>query len=102
MPSFSTEVPHQLSRDDAIEKLKGFLDKVAERYKDQVSRLDGNWQENILNFDLTTYGFKISGILTVEDKLAKLEGTLPFAALAFRGKIEQSIGDELKKALKAD
>lgn len=99
MPSFSTEVPHQLGREEAIGRLKNFLDQVAEKYKDQVSQLDGEWTENVLDFSLTTYGFKITGKLTVEDDVARMDGQLPFAAVAFRGKIEQSIGAELKKAL---
>ena len=99
MPSFNTEVPHQLGKDQAIDRLKSFLDMVAERYKDQVSNLEGNWNDNVLDFDLTTYGFKIAGTLIVEEEEARLAGKLPMAAMVFRGKIEQSIGDELRKAL---
>jgi len=99
MSSFRTEVPHQLGKDQATERLKVFLDRIAERYKDQVSHLDGTWDENTLNFSLTTYGFDIKGTLTVEDRLARLEGKLPFAALAFRGKIEKTIASELEREL---
>ncbi len=99
MPGFRTEVPHPLSKDDATEKLKVFLDQVRERYKDQVSAIEGDWADNKLDFSLTTFGFTIKGLLTVEDKNAVLEGQLPFAALAFKGKIEQGIKSELEKAL---
>jgi hypothetical protein len=99
MPGFRTEVPHTLSKADATEKLKVFIDRVREHYKNQVSAIDGSWQDNKLDFSLTTFGFTISGVLTVEDKIAILEGQLPFAALAFRGKIEQGIKSELEKAL---
>ncbi|MFV1964015.1 MAG: polyhydroxyalkanoic acid system family protein [Pirellulaceae bacterium] len=101
MSSFRTEVQHQLGKEKATERLKTFLEQVAERYKDQVSHLDGTWADNILKFALTTYGFNISGTLTVEDNLARLEGKLPLAALAFRGKIEQSIAAELARELSA-
>lgn len=99
MPSFNTEVPHSLGRDEAREKLKNFLDNVAKLYKDQVSNLEGNWNENELNFSFTSYGFAIKGDLTVEEDKARIKGQLPFAAAPFRGKIEQSIAGELKKAL---
>jgi hypothetical protein len=99
MPSFRTEVPHPFEKDDATEKLKVFLEIVAERYRDQVSHLNGEWRENILSFALTSYGFTVSGTLTVEDYMARLEGQLPLAALALRGKIEQSIAQELRRAL---
>ena len=99
MPGFSTEVPHNLGRAQAVEKLKGFADRVREKYKDQVSSMSGEWQDNLYNFAITTYGFTISGVLTVEETLARLEAKLPFAALAFKGKIEQSFASEIKKAL---
>ncbi len=99
MSSFRTEVQHQLGKEKATERLKTFLQNVAERYKDQVSHLDGTWTDNILKFALTTYGFNISGTVTVEDSLVRLEGKLPLAALAFRGKIEQSIASELEREL---
>ncbi len=99
MPAFRTEVPHTYGKEEATEKLTAFIDKVREHYKDQVSAIDGAWKENKLDFSLTTFGFTISGALTVEDKIAVLEGQLPFAAVAFRGKIEQGIKAELEKAL---
>jgi hypothetical protein len=99
MPGFSTEVPHTLGRAAATEKLKGFADRVREKYKDQVSSMSGEWQDNLYKFAITTYGFTISGVLTVEEALARLDAQIPFAALAFKGKIEQSFASEIKKAL---
>lgn len=99
MPSFSTEVAHDLGREAATDRLKLFLDKVRERYKDQVASLSGEWQGSVLNFSLTTYGINVSGTLTVEDRVARLEGTLPFAAMPFRGKIQESIASELQREL---
>jgi len=99
MPAFRTEVTHALGKDEATERLKQFLTHVREHYKDQVSQVDGTWQDNKLGFTLTTFGFTIKGDLTVEDHQAVLEGQLPFAALAFRGKIEQGIKRELERAL---
>ena len=99
MPGFGSEVGHQLGQEAAIERLKTFLDRVRELYKEQVSKLDGDWDANVLKFSLTTYGFTIDGVLTVEENLVTLSGNLPFAAIAFRGKIESSITAELEKAL---
>lgn len=99
MPSFNTEVAHQLGKEKAVERLSSFLDSVAEKYKDQVSKMDGTWSDNVLDFSLTTFGFTITGKLTVEDEVARLDGKLPFAAVAFRGKIEKGISTELERAL---
>ncbi|MDP6442570.1 MAG: polyhydroxyalkanoic acid system family protein [Pirellulaceae bacterium] len=100
MPRFNTEVPHSLGQEQATERLKDFLEKVTRVYKDQVSDLRGDWADNVLDFGFTSYGFKISGVLTVEEDKARIEGKLPMAAAMFRGKIESSIQGELEKALK--
>lgn len=99
MPGFSTEVPHTLGKAAAIEKLKGFAERIEAKFKDQISSMKGDWADNVFKFAITTYGFTITGTLTVEETLAKLDATLPFAALAFKGKIEQSFASEVKKAL---
>ncbi len=100
MPQFSYEVPHSLDRDEAITRLKDFTAKVEKAYKDQVSDMAGEWNDNQLTFSFSSFGFAISGELTVEDSKAVVQGKLPFAAAMFRGKIESSIAAELGKALK--
>ncbi len=99
MPSFNTKVEHQLGQDEAANRLKKLLEQVRKKYGGFVTDLQEEWTENVLTFSLKTYGFKIDGTLTVEDQLACLSGNLPFAALAFRGKIEQSIVSELRREL---
>jgi hypothetical protein len=99
MPSFNVEVPNPHSRETAVERLKGFVTRVRDHFKDQVSDFQETWVDNVLNFSFKTYGFLISGTLTVDDQKARLDGNLPFAAMAFRGKIEQTIRENLEKAL---
>jgi hypothetical protein len=99
MPSFSTEVNHNLGREKAKQRLEFFLQKAAELYKGQIRELQGEWQEDTLHFKITTYGFHISGALAVEEEAVKMNGQLPFAAVAFRGKIEKSFAQELRRAL---
>ena len=100
MPGFSTEVPHTLGQEQATERLKGFVEKVRERYQDQVKDMEGEWSGHTLNVSFKTYGFAIKATVDVEEDAVKLNGQLPFAAVAFRGKIEQSISGELEKVLK--
>ena len=61
--------------------------------------LEETWNVNILDFSIKTYGFAIKGTGTVEAENVQFKGELPFAAVAFRGKIEQSIREELSKEL---
>ena len=99
MPTFSTEVPHQLGAEQATERLKQFVEQVREQYKEFVTDLQGSWADNLLTFSFRAYGFKIDGTLTVDERAARLAGTLPFAAVVFRGKIEQTIAGELRREL---
>jgi hypothetical protein len=99
MPGFSTEVSHTLGQAEAATRLKSFVEDVQERFKDQVSEVDGAWNDNVLDFSLTTFGLTVTGSLTVDESAARVSGQLPLAAMPFRGKIEQSIADELKQAL---
>ncbi len=101
MPQFTTEVPHQLGQAEAIEKLKGFLEQVKQRYSKEISEIEGNWSDNVLSYALTTFGIKIDGTLTVEEESVKMEGNLPFAAMMFKGKISKSIRVALEKAIAA-
>jgi hypothetical protein len=99
LPSFQVKTLHTLGREAAIERLKHFAEKVATHYKDQVSRLESKWDDNKLNFSLSVYGFSFGGVITVTENEAALDGTMPFAALPFRGRIEAGFADEMKKAL---
>ena len=101
MPGFTTEVPHELGKDAAVDKLKNFLSQVQERYPKEISDIGGSWTDNVLNYEFTTFGIKIDGTLTVEEALVRMEGNLPFAAIMFKGKISNSIKVALEKAIAA-
>ena len=99
MPKFSTSVPNPLGKENARSAVAGLLDRVTEKYGDQVSALEQSWEGDTLNFSMTTYGFNITGNLVVAEEAVKIDGDLPFAAAMFKGKIEGSIRNELEKCL---
>lgn len=99
MPGFATEVAHGLGKDEALQRLKTFVEQMRQQYGPEVAAIHGQWNDNVLDFSLNTFGLTITGNLTVGDALARVAGQLPLAAMPFRGKIERSIADELQKAL---
>ncbi len=101
MPSFSTQVPHPLDQQTAVTKLTGLMSALQTKYKDVASDVQGSWAGNVMDFSLKVMGFKITGKVTVEDKLATVQGQLPLAAAMFRGRIEESIKSEMEKELQA-
>jgi Putative polyhydroxyalkanoic acid system protein (PHA_gran_rgn) len=99
MPSLSIATPHSLGMEVATERLKKFFEKLKARHQDKVSNLEEQWHDNRLDYSFSTYGFAIKGELTVEANEVKVNGSLPFAAMMFKGKIEQSVREELEKLL---
>lgn len=100
MPGFKANYEHNLGKELALEKLKSFSEEVRSKYGSQVSNMEENWDdEGNLQFGFTALGLKISGYLAVDERHAIIDGTLPFAAVAFRGKIEQEITVALRNAL---
>lgn len=100
MPKINLDIPHNHGKEASLEKLKMFLERVKQKYADKVSSLEGEWQENVLNFAMTTFGITIKGTVTVEESVAKFVGDIPFAAMMFKGQIEKGIRDELEKCLR--
>lgn len=99
MPSFSIETAHSLGKEEARGRLERFLGKIQEEYANQVSDLKQNWEGDRLDFSFTTYGFQISGAAELFDDAVKLKGTLPMAAMLFKGRIEQTIREYLGRVL---
>lgn len=99
MPSINISVPHQLGEEEAASRIKGYLAKVKDRHQDKISNLEERWEGNQLNAGFSTYGFNIKGDLKIEPNQVKLNGSIPIAAMMFKGKIEQTVKEELTRIL---
>jgi hypothetical protein len=99
MPQLTLQVPHTLPVDEAVTRLQRFLDKVRTEHADRISDVRGDWTENMLRFAFTAVSLKIQGTLEVVEQEVRVVGNLPFAALLFRGQIEETMRTELEKLL---
>ena len=99
MASLNMNVPHRLSRDEATSRIKKMLTDVKEKNADSISDLKESWNNNVGTFSFKAKGFAISGTLTVKEKEIVLDGTIPFAASLFKGKIKEVITEEATKLL---
>jgi hypothetical protein len=101
MPKFSVTVPHQISQQEATERLNRFVDILREKFKDSVSDLDQSWESNALAFRFKTYGVPLAGKITVASDRLVVDGDLPFTAMMFKGKIESAIREQLERLMKS-
>ena len=100
MPGFKVEVAHRLGQAEAVERLQGFSDKIKESYRTEITDIQESWSEGgCLDFSFKAMGFKISGNVQVHEESVSLNGTLPMAAVMFRGAIEKEIKSKLCEAL---
>ena len=100
MPKFDLSIPHPLGKQAALERLHGFSDRLREKYADQLSNLQQEWDGDRLNFSFSTFGIGVSGALTVEESVVRVEGDLPLTAAMFKGRITGAIEEQLQRLLK--
>jgi hypothetical protein len=100
MPKFSIVVDHTIARDDAVERLRAHFEESKKEVANQVSNVSENWDEaGNLDFSFSAMGFSISGRMETEDSQVKVNGELPFAALPFRGALENQIASRIRDAI---
>lgn len=100
MPKFCSQVSHQLTRKEAQSKLQSFSEHIRESYQGQLTDMEESWDESgNLCFAFKVMGLKIDGKMEVSDSHATVNGTIPFAAVVFKGEIEKQISNELNRAL---
>jgi hypothetical protein len=101
VPKSTVTVPHQLGKQEALERIKSILVKAKEQYGDRLTDLQENWNENGGTFSFRAMGFKISGSLKVTDTDVEITGDYPFAALPFKGTIEATLRERAERLLEA-
>jgi hypothetical protein len=102
MPKLTVTVPHQLGVPEAQQRLQGFVNKLKNAYPDRVSNLQEEWVQNLLNFAFSIMGMSVKGTMAVNDQDVTVNGDLPFAAMMFKGRIEQEIRDNLTRVLTSE
>jgi len=102
MPKFNVRVPHELSQEEAKERLNGFVDIIAEKMQDKVSELEQSWDGDKVNFRFKTFGIPLSGTIALAEKELVVDGELPFTAMMFKGQIESTIHKYLARLVGAE
>ncbi|HEY4760881.1 MAG TPA: polyhydroxyalkanoic acid system family protein [Thermoguttaceae bacterium] len=102
MPNLLMETQHHLGREEAARRLKEKFSVVHATYSSRVNNLQENWTDHTFSFSFDTMGMGVSGTVIVEDASVRLDVELPFAAILFKGAIEQRIRQEISDLLERD
>ncbi len=99
MPKLKISHGHELSRDEAAERLKRFIELAKAQYGSHVRDLVEEWSENTLSYSFRAMGFSTKGNLLVEENEVHITSDLPLAAIVFKGRIEETIRRQLASVL---
>ena len=92
-------VPHKLSQEDAMKRIKGLLENVKREHSDKISDVREQWTDNVGTFSLSAMGFAVSGTIAVTPTDVQVSGELPFAASFFKNRIETTIRERATELL---
>lgn len=99
MPKIELNIPHKLTQSEALTRIQTFLPQLKAQHSDKIKDLEESWNGSTGEFSFKILGFKVSGTLQVGEDFVLIKGELPFAALLFKGQIEETIKEEAIKLL---
>ena len=98
MPNLSVSVPHQLSQDEALTRVKRAIALFYAQYSDKA-KIQESWNGYTGEFSASGQGQTVPTTVTVNPGDVTVNVTLPTLALMFKSKIEATLKDVLTKAL---
>jgi hypothetical protein len=99
MPRVSLEVPHHLSPDEAVARLRQKAAAARSAFREHISEFQEEWTDHHAQFSIKVMGMKTTGTVAVEPEKVDVHLELPFAAMFFRGAIEGQVRKELVELL---
>jgi len=99
MPSLDFSIPHKLTQDEALKRIKGLLNNAKRDYADLISNLQENWEGNKGTFSFSAKGYDVSGELIVEPNTVEIHSKVPFALSLFKGMISGMITQKANELL---
>ena len=99
MPSLDISIPHELSQEEALTRIKRLLSEAKRDHGDKIDKLEENWEGNTGTFSFSAKGYDISGNLVVQPNSIELTSTVPFAVSLFKGMITSMITQKAKELL---
>ncbi len=99
MASLNVNIPHQLSREEALVRIKKLLEGLKEEQKDKISNVQEKWEDTSGQFSFTAMGFDLAGNIEVNDTSVVISSELPFMLSLFKGQIADLIAKKAQELL---
>lgn len=99
MSNLNLNIPHNLSKEEALERIKGLLASLKKEQSDNISNVEEKWDDDNGNFSFTAKGFDLAGKIKVNQSNIEIDSKLPFAVSLFKGKISSMITEKANELL---
>jgi putative polyhydroxyalkanoic acid system protein len=99
MSNLKVTIPHNLSQEEALSRIKNVFTQMKQEHGDKISNLKEDWSGHVGNFSFTAQGFDVAGTLTVNASNVEFDGKIPFALSLFKGAITKTIEQQATKLL---
>jgi hypothetical protein len=91
MPNLNISIPHNLSQDEALKRIKDAIAQAQDQNPGKIKDFQENWNGTVGTLSGSAMGQAASGTVTVNASEIVLDLALPFAATFFKGQIEANI-----------
>ena len=99
MSSIKLNIPHKLTQEEALGRIKTLLHKIKHEQKNNISNVKEEWSHGTGHFHFTAQGFELSGVIKVHAANVDIHAKVPFAISLFKNKIKQVILEKADEVL---
>jgi hypothetical protein len=99
MAKFNMTVPHALTQEEALRRVRGEIENLKRQYGDKIGNLWDNWDNNTYTLQGSALGFAVSGTVRVMSLQIEIDGDLPLLATPFKRRIDAEIRERLTRLL---
>jgi hypothetical protein len=101
MPKVNLSVPHSLGQAEAQGRVQKLITDTRAQFGGQLSDVHETWNANVCDLSWKSMGMGMSATVTVNEGDVAVDGSMPMAFMAFKGKMEGLVRGRLSDALAA-
>ena len=94
MADLNVSIPHELSKEEALDRIKKLLTNLKKEQAQIVTDVKEKWEGERGEVQFSAQGFDLAGNIQVNDNSVDIDAELPFALSFFKGMIKKVIEDK--------
>jgi hypothetical protein len=99
MASLNIQIPHELTQEEALARIKTLLVRIKQEQKDNISDVKEEWEGSTGSFQFRSFGQSLAGVIDVTSSNVEINSKLPLTLSLFKGKIEEVIRNKAAQLL---